>query len=323
MLITSTPPTDSTPFFSRPRNVVLVATLCCLLWGSAYPAIKGGYALLGIAREDTGAQLVFAGYRFVLAGLLLLALAHAMGRKVFALGVRQWGQVGLLGVAQTSVQYVFFYVGLAHTTGVKGSILNATGTFFSVLMAHWLYANDRLSRRKAIGCAIGFAGVMVVNLRGGQSLDADFTLLGEGFIVIAAFVLSAASIYGKRLSQRIDPTVMTAWQLAIGGAMLLVAGHAGGGALGAFNAASGALLVYMAVLSAAAFALWATLLKHNRVGQVTVFNFLIPVFGALLSALFLGEAVLEWRNAAALVMVCGGIWLVTTESRPRQVPVRT
>ncbi|MDR7150528.1 drug/metabolite transporter (DMT)-like permease [Hydrogenophaga palleronii] len=313
MLITSTTPTDTTPFFSRPRNVVLVATLCCLLWGSAYPAIKGGYALLGIEREDTAAQLVFAGYRFVLAGLLLLALAHAMGRQVLALGVRQWGQVGLLGLAQTALQYVFFYVGLANTTGVKGSILNATGTFFSVLMAHWLYANDRLSRRKAIGCAIGFAGVMVVSLRGGQSLDAGFTLLGEGFIVIAAFVLSAASIYGKRLSQRIDPMVMTAWQLAMGGAVLLFAGHAGGGALGTFNAASGALLVYMAVLSAAAFALWATLLKHNRVGQVTVFNFLIPVFGALLSALFLGEAVLEWRNAAALVMVCGGIWLVTTE----------
>lgn len=46
-----------------------------------------------------------------------------------------------------------------------------------------------------------------------------------------------------------------------------------------------------------------------------MFNFLIPVFGALLSALFLGEAVLEWRNLAALVMVCGGIWLVTTEAQ--------
>lgn len=305
-----------TSVFSRPRYLILLATLCCLLWGSAYPAIKGGYALLGIARSDTAAQLVFAGWRFLLAGALLLVMAQLTGRRVWALAPLQWAQLGLLGLAQTALQYVFFYVGLANTTGVKGSILNATGTFFSVLLAHFLYANDRLSRRKALGCAVGFAGVMVVNLRGGtQGLDAGFTLLGEGFIVIAAFVLSAASIYGKRLSQRIDPMVMTGWQLGIGGLVLLLGGLAGGGDIRGWSAGSLALLGYMAVLSAVAFTLWAALLKHNRVGQVTVFNFLIPVFGALLSALFLGEAVLEWRNLAALVMVCGGIWLVTTEGQ--------
>lgn len=301
--------------FQRPRNVVLMATLCCLLWGSAYPAIKGGYALLGIDRGDTAAQLSFAGYRFVLAGLLLLGLARAMGRPVLALALAQWAQVGLLGLTQTALQYVFFYVGLAHTTGVKGSILNATGTFFSVLLAHFVFHNDRLSRRKALGCAVGFVGVMVVNLRaGGPGMDGGFTLLGEGFIVIAALVLSAASIYGKGLSQRLDPMVMTAWQLAIGGLLLALAGHAGGGRLSGFGWASSALLGYMAVLSAVAFALWAALLKHNRVGTVTVFNFLIPVFGAVLSALFLGEAILAWRNLAALGLVCAGIWLVTTEA---------
>ena len=313
-----------TSVFSRPRYLILLATLCCLLWGSAYPAIKGGYALLGIERSDTAAQLVFAGWRFLLAGALLLVMAQLTGRRVWALAPVQWAQLGLLGLAQTALQYVFFYVGLANTTGVKGSILNATGTFFSVLLAHFLYANDRLSRRKAIGCAVGFAGVMVVNLRGTQGLDAEFTLLGEGFIVIAAFVLSAASIYGKRLSQRIDPMVMTGWQLGIGGLVLLLGGLAGGGDIRGWSAGSLALLGYMAVLSAVAFTLWAALLKHNRVGQVTVFNFLIPVFGALLSALFLGEAVLEWRNLAALVMVCGGIWLVTTEAQaPRPVSSST
>ncbi|MBW8317571.1 MAG: DMT family transporter [Hydrogenophaga sp.] len=309
-------------FFRRPRNLVGLATLCCLLWGSAYPAIKGGYALLGIARSDTAAQLAFAGWRFLLAGGLLLVIARLMDKPVRSLSTGQWRQVALLGLSQTSLQYLFFYVGLAHTTGVKGSILNATGTFFSVLLAHFIYANDRLRRRKALGCAVGFFGVMVVNLRGVQGLDASFTLLGEGFIVIAAFVLSAASIYGKRVSQRLDPMVMTAWQLAIGGLVLLLGGLAGGGAITGWGVGSLALLGYMAVLSAAAFALWAALLKHNRVGQVTVFNFLIPVFGALLSALFLGETVLEWRNLIALALVCGGIWLVTTETAAAPAPAR-
>ncbi|KAK0349327.1 hypothetical protein LTR94_033574, partial [Friedmanniomyces endolithicus] len=108
----------------------------------------------------------------------------------------------------TAIQYVFFYIGLAHASGVKSSIMNATSVFFSVVLAHFIYADDRLSGRKALGCLIGFMGVVVVNLGGGV-LGFDFTLPGEGFIVIAAFVLAAASIYGKRLSRSLDPMVMT------------------------------------------------------------------------------------------------------------------
>ena len=88
------------------------------------------------------------------------------------------------------------------------------------MLAHFIYANDRLNTRKALGCLIGFAGVVVVNLGGGGELTFDFTLLGEGFVIIAAFVLAAASIYGKRLSATIDPMVMTGWQLFIGGVLL-------------------------------------------------------------------------------------------------------
>jgi len=300
------------PLLQRPQVVLLGATLCCALWGSAYPAIKNGYALFDIARDDVASQLVFAGYRFLFAGLLLLVMAACMGKPLFQLNRRDLRGLTLLGLTQTSLQYVFFYVGLAHVTGVKGSILNATVTFFSVLLAHFIYTNDRITHRKALGCGIGFAGVMVVNLGGGGTLDLQFTLLGEGFIVLAAFVLSAASIYGKRLSQRMDSMVMTGHQLALGGAALLLAGYASGGTLQGFTWASSALLAYMAAMSAAAFALWAALLKHNRVGSVTVYAFLTPVFGVLLSALFLGESIWAWHNAVALVLVCGGIWMVTT-----------
>lgn len=299
------------------KTVFLLATFCCLLWGSSYPAIKGGYALFGIATDDIASKLVFAGWRFALAGVVLLAWAAASGKRVGGWPARTLGQFALLGLVQTTLQYVFFYIGLAHTTGVKSSIMNATGTFFSVLLAHWIYANDRLSYGKAIGCVVGFAGVMVVNLGAGLGglLALDFTLLGEGFVVIAAAVLAAASIYGKRISQGVDPIVMTGWQLAIGGAALLVLGYALGGALTRFTPASTALLAYMVLLSSLAISIWSLLLKHNRVSLITAFNFMVPVFGALLSALFLNETILEWRNAIALVLVCAGIWLVTREPR--------
>jgi drug/metabolite transporter (DMT)-like permease len=313
---TSVPPVRPSPLTDR-KTVFLLASFCCLLWGSSYPAIKGGYALFGIATDDIASKLVFAGWRFALAGAVLLAYAAASGKRVGGWPARTLGQFALLGLVQTTLQYVFFYIGLAHTTGVKSSIMNATGTFFSVLLAHWIYVNDRLSYGKAIGCVVGFAGVMVVNLGAGLGglLALDFTLLGEGFVVIAAAVLAGASIYGKRISQGVDPIVMTGWQLAIGGAALLVLGYALGGALTRFTPASTALLAYMVLLSSLAISIWSLLLKHNRVSLITAFNFMVPVFGALLSALFLHETILEWRNAIALVLVCAGIWLVTREPR--------
>jgi drug/metabolite transporter (DMT)-like permease len=302
------------PFYSNRKVVVLLAGLCCLLWGSAYPAIKSGYALFAIGAADVPSKMVFAGYRFVIAGVLLLLMARLTHRSITKLDATQWRQITTLGLTQTSLQYLFFYVGLAYTTGVKGSIMNATGTFFSVLLAHFIYHNDRLSLNKVIGCLVGFVGVMVVNFNQ-ELLDFDFSLMGEGFVVIAAFILSAASIYGKKISQSMDSVVLTGYQLSIGGVALMLGGYLAGGTLTGFTLASTALLVYLAVLSSVAFALWTILLKYNRVGMVTIFNFLIPIFGAILSAIFLGESILEWKNLFALGLVCSGIWLVNRENR--------
>jgi len=306
----------NTSLYKTRTGVFLLAILCCALWGSAFPAIKSGYALLQVAPTDIASQLLFAGWRFALAGVILLIVAVGMKKPVLAMSGRQAGQVALLGLTQTAIQYVFFYIGLAHATGVKSSIMNATSVFFSVVLAHFIYADDRLSSRKALGCLIGFLGVVVVNLGGGGEFGFDFTLLGEGFIVIAAFVLAAASIYGKRLSRNLDPMVMTGWQLAIGGLILTAAGMGMGGRIQGLDLTSGTLLLYLALLSSVAFAVWSLLLKHNPVGMIAAFNFLIPVFGVSLSAVFLGESMLRWSYLIALILVCAGIWLVTRPNAP-------
>ena len=299
----------SIPVFARKNIAYACATLCCLLWGSSYPAIKSGYELFQIATDDIPSKVVFAGYRFLFAGMLLLMFALAQRKPIARLTPRQFGQLTLLGLTQTSIQYVFFYVGLAYTTGVKGSIMNATGTFFSVLLAHFIYQNDRLSYNKTLGCVLGFAGVMLVNFNSGL-MDFSFVWKGDGFVVLAAFILSAATLYGKRISQTVDPTVMTGWQLGIGGAVLVAGGYATGGTLEVHSTAAVAVLGYLTLLSSVAFALWSMLLKVNRVSMIAPFNFVIPVAGTVLSAIFLGENILDIKYAIALVLVCSGIWWV-------------
>ncbi|MNZ98998.1 putative amino-acid metabolite efflux pump [compost metagenome] len=302
------------PVFARKNVAYACATLCCLLWGSSYPAIKSGYEVFQIATDDIPSKVVFAGYRFLFAGLLLLIFALAQRKPIARLTPRQFGQLSLLGLTQTTIQYTFFYIGLAYTTGVKGSIMNATGTFFSVLLAHFIYQNDKLSYNKTIGCILGFAGVMLVNFNSGL-MDFSFVWQGDGFVVLAAFILSAATLYGKRISQTVDPTVMTGWQLAIGGLVLVVGGYSTGGTLEVHSIEAVAILGYLTLLSSVAFALWSMLLKVNRVSMIAPFNFVIPVAGTVLSAIFLGENILDIKYAIALVLVCSGIWWVNKVSK--------
>ena len=277
-----------TSIFADRRGLIAFATLCCLLWGSAVPAVKFGYGLM------TG--------------------------RAIRLTSRRFGEVALLGLGQTTIQYVCYYVGLAHTTAVKTSIISSTLVFFSVLLAHFIYADDKLTGRRVLGCLIGFAGVVAVNVASG-SLDFHFSLLGEGLLLISTFAGSLAAIYGRRLSRDMDAAVMTGWQLLLGGVVLTVMGLVGGGHFESFSIGAGVLVLYLASVSAVAFALWSLLLKHNPVSDVAIFNFEIPVFGVILSALVLGESIFEWKNLVALVLVCLGIWLVT--SRGRSAPSGT
>jgi len=298
------------PIFSSRKIVVLLATLCCLLWGSSYPAIKNGFALFAIEPSDFSGKLLFAGWRCMLAGLVLLLIAAFSRKKIFALTFGGLLEVSLLGLLETSFMFILLYLGLAYTTGVKGSlVLNGTAPFFSVLLAHFIYPDDRLSRGKSLGCALGFAGVLAVNFNQ-ELLDFNFRLVGEGSVILSAFFFAVGMIYGKRVSRRMDSSLMTGYQLTIGGSALLFVGYALGGGLPELSLKSSLILAYLVLSTSASYALWTVLLKYNRVGRVSVFNFLVPVFGALLSAIFLDETFLEWTNLAALALVCSGIWLV-------------
>lgn len=297
--------------FTNKINIIIIAIICTFLWGSAFPAVKVGYELFNILSNDVGGKLIFAGYRFFLAGVFVLILQLLLKQNIFKLSRKDLKEITILGVGQTTLQYIFFYLGMTYTTGVKGSIVNGTSTFFSIILAHLLYKNDKLNFNKILGCAIGFSGVVLVNLTGGTSaLLGGFSFKGEGFIMIAAFMLSVSSLYSKKISQNKDAYTVTGYQLAIGGLILTIIGYILGGNLTNFNIKSTVLLIYMASLSAIAFALWSQLLKYNKVGVISVFNFLIPVFGTILSAIILKENIFDIKILLALLLVCTGIYLV-------------
>lgn len=293
---------NSKAFFTKQINVTLIATLCTLLWGSAIPCIKTGYILFGIS--NIASRMLFAGYRFFLAGLLTLAVAFFITKKPPVLHKKSVALTVLLGLIQTTLEYVFFYIGVAFTTGVKGSILNAAGTFIAVVLAHFFYKEDKLTLKRVLGCVIGFFGIITIHIGGKLG---GFSFLGEGFMMLAAISFAVGSLICKKLSKTADPIVMTGYQLSIGGFLLILIGVLFGGKLTPNGFAAFGILAYMIFLSAAAFTLWTVLLKHNSVGRVSIYNFLTPVFGVFLSGIILKEPIFTLTNFVALLLVCIGI----------------
>jgi drug/metabolite transporter (DMT)-like permease len=212
------------------------------------------------------------------------------------------------------MQYIFFYIGVAHITGVKGSIVNAVNVFFTILVSCLLFKLEKLDKQKLIGCIIGFAGVVIVNI-GGQ-FDKSFTMLGDGFLIISALAYALSSVLIKIYGKDENPVMLSGYQFMAGGMIMICAGLLMGGRLNAVNLKGILLLLYMAFISAGAYTLWSLLLKHNPVSKVAVFAFFTPVFGVILSAIILGESTsFQLKTFLALLFVCVGIIIVNYKKK--------
>lgn len=294
--------------------VAALALVCCFLWGSAFPCVKIGYEMFGIGAHDTASQILFAGARFTIAGILTVAIGSLLSRKLLIPKKSSITMIFKLSLAQTVIQYLFFYIGLANTSGVKGSIIEASNVFFAILMSALIFHYEKLGKFKIIGCIIGFAGVVLINLNGAK-LDASMSFTGEGFILLSTLSYAASSVMIKKYSQSENPVTLSGYQFTIGGIIMAIAGFAMGGKLSGFTIKSTLLLIYMAIISAVAYSIWSILLKHNPVGKVAVFGFMNPVFGVILSAVLLNEQnqAFTLQGLISLILVCIGIYLVNRD----------
>ncbi len=291
-----------------------LAILCCSLWGSAFPCIKAGYEIFNIDKADTPSQIMFAGVRFFMAGILTVAIGSVIAKKpLIPKKKASFKYILSLSAVQTVLQYVFFYSGLARAGGVSSSIINGSNVFLAVLVSALIFKTEKLTAQKVIGCAMGFVGVIVVSLGGG---GVSFSLTGEGFILVAALAYALSTAMIKIYSEYENPVLLSGWQFGIGGLIMMVAAFFMGGHFSMNGIGSYVLLFYMACISAVSYSIWGLLMKYNDVSKVSVFGCANPIMGTLLSALILDEAeVLGVQVIVSLVLVSAGIFIVNKKER--------
>lgn len=291
--------------------ICILALICCFLWGSAFPSIKLGYKFLQISSNDIGSQILFAGLRFTLAGILTIVLGSIRQKQWLIPKQSSFPLIVKLSLVQTVFQYFFFYVGLAHTTGVKGSIITASNVYLSIFISSYLAKQEKMTGKKRTGCIIGFIGVVLINLKD-LSMDFSMTWNGEFFIFLSALSYACSSVMIKNYSQKENPIILSGYQFFFGGLILSMVGLLRHGQLGPFTGPGIGILLYLAFVSSTAYTIWAILLANNPIGKVAVYGFMNPVFGVLLSALFLKETSQAFGliGVISLLFVCAGIFLV-------------
>lgn len=296
-------------FFSNPAMVALTAFFCCLLWGSAFPFVKIGFAEFGISHDDIASEILFAGVRFSIAGAMVIAVSSLIEKRLLYPTRDARFSVLKLALFQTVLQYFFYYIGLANTSGVNASVIVGTGVFTTLIISCLIFRMESFTVRKTVGCLMGFAGIVLINSGASGS---GLTLRGDGFIFISTVASAFSSVMVKRYSQRENPMMLSGWQFFTGGCVMAVGAFAAGGRLEGFSVRSVSVLLYLAFISAAAYTLWSVLMKYNPVSEIAVFGFMKPIFGVLLSAIFLGEYEKAFRiqNLFALICVCVGILAV-------------
>ena len=297
--------------------VAFIAFICCVLWGSAFSGVKLGYAEMQISENDWASQMLFAGIRFFIAGLMALLVGSIAGKKLLLPEKKSISKILIVSLFQTILQYFFYYIGLAHTTGVKASVIVSANVFAAILIAG-VIKQEKLIAKKIIGCILGFLGIILVNFS--TDMDLHLNLLGDGFILLCTLASGCSSVCMKKYTmQGENPVLLSGWQFAFGGAVMTLIGLFAGGSL-IITSKSLLILIYLAFVSACAYSLWAVLLKYNPVSKVTVFGFLNPLCGVIISSIILHETgVFNWQGITALILVCMGIFIVNFEKNSKNL----
>lgn len=274
-------------FFKNKKNAIFISLIAMLLWGSAIPLIKSTYAVLDVARDDTGMKILIAGMRFFLAGVITTIYFKIFNKEKVDVKKINIKFIIILGFIQTTVQYLFYYIGLSNTEGVKAAIIQASNAFFVVILSAVLIKSEKINKKMISSLILGTMGILIVNYKPGSSFS--FTVNGEMAILIATICNAMGTVLVRKYGREENPFVLNATQFIIGAIPLLIIGILTKKNPLELNITAVLMLLYGGFISATSFTLWTIVLKYHSSGEFGIYKLFIPIFGSLLSIIILGE----------------------------------
>ncbi len=282
-----------------------------LLWGSTYLGIR-------VAIDDVPA-LLMASIRFLVAGVLLYAVAGRGMSKAERPSGRHWRDAAIIGILLLGVGNGGVTLAeLAVPTGIV-ALLVATVPLWIALIAR-LVLREPLSRTAAISLAVGFGGVAILI---GPGRSGSASLLGMLLVLIAPLAWSVGSLYGRAAATPPRPLVGVAMQLLCAGAALLVVAVLGGD-LGRVHANALhprpllAMLYLITFGSVVGYTAYAWLLQNAPIALVSTYAYVNPVVAVILGRIVLGESIGPATLAGGGVIAVAVALVVAAGARDRR-----
>ena len=286
---------------SRTEWLFLVAL--SVLWG-------GGFFFVGVVIKELPTLTVVLG-RIGLAAVALLAYVRLSGQRMPA-SRRLWGAFFVMGVLNALLPQALIVWGQTRIDSGLASIFVSTTPLFSVVLAHFLTSEERLTVARVVGVLLGLSGVVV--LIGPEALRGlGRHGLGQLAVLGGAFLYACAGIYGRRF-RGLPPVITAAGQSTCTALVLLPLAIVVDRpwAYRPSAVAVGALLGLALVSTALANLIFFRILAAAGATNVMLVNILIPVSALLLGMLVLGERP-AWAAFAGLACIAAG--LVTLDGR--------
>lgn len=274
-----------------------------LLWGTTFVAIR--------IVIETIPTLIVTGFRFVLAGAILLLIARMTG-AAFPRRASEWRDQAIAGILMAGAGNALVVFAEHTLTSGMAALLAATIPIWMAVMEA-LLGDAPFTWRGASGLALGFGGVglLVAPAIGRLDVSAGF-LLAVGAMQLSAILWNAGTLYSRRRVCHSDPLARSVIQMSSAGiAVTLLAFITGERATAAmFTARSTAALVYLAVFGSVV-AFWAYNYAQTKLsaGKVSSYAYINPLVAVFFGAILLGEPV-TWRMIAAMLIILAGVAMI-------------
>jgi drug/metabolite transporter (DMT)-like permease len=279
----------------RPGDIARLVSLAAI-WGASFLFNRITAPVLG--------PVLTAELRTLIAGVALAAWFALSGFD--PQWRRWWGQYVVVGIFSSAVPFLLWaYAALTQPAGLL-SVLNATSPMWGALCSA-LILGERLSARRVAGLVLGVVGVAVVTQPAARQ---DFDFIAIGAALTAAFCYGLAAAYMKRWASNVPSRGMAVGTQLLAGVILIPFIPLWPPAAAPTPLVAGSMLALGLACGAVAYLLYFRLIADiGATGALTV-TYLIPVFGVLWGALFLGEALSAAMLAGAALVVLGTVFVL-------------
>lgn len=286
-------------------NTIILAITTCLVWSTVYAFIKIGL------KYDT--PLLFAGKRFILAGLLVVPFTGKISEYIGIIRSKP-GIIVRVAFLQVIINYILFYRGMNLVPGALGAVIVGSQPLITALVASVMIKDDNINRRQIITIIAGITGIILISAgRQALRLGTLSELLGVVFILGANISTSLSNVIVSVKSKGINPLVLNSFSLLTGGIfiMLVAMPIEGYNIAAVYPLKYWLALLWLAAVSAFGFSTWYKLLQRPgvKVSELNLWKFIIPVFGAIISWVVVPEENPDILTITGIIIISGSLLL--------------